>query len=97
MQLVDERAGYLPDAVMILAADLAAPSAADIAAAIALLDTSEPCTFGVERVSEVPAHSHPMRTLRVDDAGHAKQPFATGEPVRRRINRRQDLPEARRS
>ena len=42
-------------------------------------------------VSAVPAHAHPMRTLRLDDDGHAVL-FVTGEPVRRRINRRQDLP-----
>ena len=41
----------------------------------------------------MPSHSHPMRTLRLDPSDHAVL-FATGEPVRRRINRRQDLPEA---
>jgi CMP-N,N'-diacetyllegionaminic acid synthase len=47
----------------------------------------------VVSVSEVSSHAHPMRMLRVDDRGHAVL-FATGEPVRRRINRRQDLPQA---
>jgi CMP-N,N'-diacetyllegionaminic acid synthase len=41
----------------------------------------------------VPAHAHPMRTLRLDDAGRAVL-FATGQPVRQRINRRQDMPAA---
>ena len=44
-------------------------------------------------VSEVPAHHNPMRTLRVDEHGIASL-FVTGEPVRRRINRRQDMPAA---
>jgi CMP-N-acetylneuraminic acid synthetase len=34
-----------------------------------------------------------MRTLRVDANGTASL-FVTGEPVRRRINRRQDMPAA---
>jgi CMP-N-acetylneuraminic acid synthetase len=34
-----------------------------------------------------------MRTLRLDAAGHAVL-FVSGEPVRKRINRRQDLPQA---
>ena len=88
---MDERVGYRPDAVMILQPTSPLRSAADIAAAIALLEQSG--ADSVLSVSEVPVHSHPMRTLRVDAAGHATL-FATGEPVRRRINRRQDLPEA---
>ena len=58
---------------------------------MALLDTSG--ADSVLSVNEVPAHSHPMRTLRVDDEGHAVL-FVSGDPVRRRINRRQDLPPA---
>ena len=46
----------------------------------------------VVSVNEVSAHAHPMRMLRVDDNGHAVL-FATGQPVRKRINRRQDLPQ----
>jgi CMP-N-acetylneuraminic acid synthetase len=34
-----------------------------------------------------------MRTLRIDDRGVALL-FVTGEPVRRRVNRRQDMPPA---
>jgi CMP-N,N'-diacetyllegionaminic acid synthase len=36
---------------------------------------------------------NPMRMLRLDAAGRAVL-FVTGEPVRRRINRRQDMPDA---
>jgi CMP-N-acetylneuraminic acid synthetase len=36
---------------------------------------------------------NPMRMLRVDDSGRAAL-FVSGEPVRRRINRRQDMPDA---
>ena len=42
-------------------------------------------------VSAVPVHYHPLRTLRVDADGMAVL-FVTGEPVRRRDKRRQDLP-----
>ena len=91
VQWMDERVGYRPDAVMILQPTSPLRSAADIAAAIALLEQTG--ADSVLSVSEVPAHSHPMRTLRVDAAGYATL-FGTGEPVRRRINRRQDLPEA---
>jgi hypothetical protein len=66
-------------------------SAADIAAALRMLELSG--ADSVVSVSEVPAHTHPMRMLRVDDNGHAVL-FATGQPVRMRINRRQDLPKA---
>jgi CMP-N-acetylneuraminic acid synthetase len=34
-----------------------------------------------------------MRMLRVDDTGHAVL-FVTGQPIRTRINRRQDMPQA---
>jgi CMP-N,N'-diacetyllegionaminic acid synthase len=82
---------YRPDAVMVLQPTSPLRTAADIAAAIALLESSG--ADSVVSVSEVPAHSHPSRTLRVDATGNAVL-FATGEPVRKRINRRQDLPDA---
>ena len=88
---MSERVAYRPDAVMILQPTSPLRSAEDISAAIALLEKSG--ADSVLSVSEAPAHSHPMRTLRVDAAGEATL-FVTGEPVRRRINRRQDLPEA---
>ncbi len=86
-----EHAGYQPDAVMILQPTSPLRSADDITAAARLLESSG--ADSVVSVSEVSAHAHPMRMLRVDPRGHAVL-FATGEPVRRRINRRQDLPQA---
>jgi N-acylneuraminate cytidylyltransferase len=65
--------------------------AEDIRGSIALLESSG--ADSVVSVSEVPAHFNPMRTLRVDSRGLATL-FVTGEPVRRRLNRRQDMPQA---
>ena len=62
-----------------------------IAESIALLDRSD--ADSVVSVSEVPAHYNPMRTLRIDERGLASL-FVTGQPVRQRINRRQDMPAA---
>ena len=90
-QWLRDHAGYQPDAVMILQPTSPLRSADDIAAAARLLESSG--ADSVVSVSEVSAHAHPMRMLRVDDRGNAVL-FATGEPVRRRINRRQDLPQA---
>jgi CMP-N-acetylneuraminic acid synthetase len=90
-QWMRDHAGYRPDAVMILQPTSPLRSADDIAAAARLLESSG--ADSVVSVSEVSAHAHPMRMLRVDDRGQAML-FATGEPVRRRINRRQDLPQA---
>ncbi|MEO8682301.1 MAG: acylneuraminate cytidylyltransferase family protein [Vicinamibacterales bacterium] len=86
-----ERVGYKPDAVMILQPTSPLRTAADIRESIELLDRSG--ADSVLSVSEVPAHHHPMRTLRLDANGEAVL-FVTGDPVRKRINRRQDLPEA---
>lgn len=86
-----DRASYRPDAVMILQPTSPLRQASDIRAAIELLDRSG--ADSVLSVSEVPAHAHPMRALRIDDTGAAVL-FVTGEPVRHRINRRQDLPAA---
>lgn len=86
-----DRASYRPDAVMILQPTSPLRQASDIRAAIELLDRSG--ADSVLSASEVPAHAHPMRALRIDDTGAAVL-FVTGEPVRHRINRRQDLPAA---
>jgi len=88
---MQERVNYRPDAVMILQPTSPLRTAEDIAAAVALLDNSG--ADSVLSVTEVPVHSHPMRTLRLDATGHAVL-FVSGDPVRRRINRRQDLPPA---
>lgn len=86
-----ERAAYKPDAVMVLQPTSPLRQASDIRAAIALLERSG--ADSVLSATEVPAHAHPMRALRIDDTGAAVL-FVTGEPVRHRINRRQDLPAA---
>jgi CMP-N-acetylneuraminic acid synthetase len=86
-----EHEGYKPDIVLTLQPTSPLRSSADIAAALRMLELSG--ADSVVSVSEVSAHAHPMRMLRVDDNGHAVL-FATGQPVRMRINRRQDLPKA---
>jgi CMP-N-acetylneuraminic acid synthetase len=88
---MQERINYQPDAVMILQPTSPLRTAEDIAAAVALLETSG--ADSVLSVNEVPVHAHPMRTLRLDATGHAVL-FVSGDPVRARINRRQDLPPA---
>jgi CMP-N-acetylneuraminic acid synthetase len=82
---------YEPEAVMILQPTSPLRRAEDIRASIALLETSG--ADSVVSVSEVPAHYNPMRTLQIDDAGLATL-FVSGQPVRARINRRQDMPAA---
>jgi CMP-N,N'-diacetyllegionaminic acid synthase len=86
-----EHQAYRPDAVMTLQPTSPLRRPDDIRAAIELLEQSG--ADSVLSVSEVPAHAHPMRTLRLDDHDNAVL-FVNGEPVRRRINRRQDLPPA---
>lgn len=88
---LDEHAGYRPEAVMILQPTSPLRQPEDIRASIALLERSG--ADSALSVSEIPAHVHPMRTLRVDETGAAVL-FVTGGPVRQRINRRQDLPAA---
>ena len=86
-----DHAGYQPDAVMILQPTSPLRTAEDIRASIDLLERSG--ADSVLSASELPAHAHPLRALRVDDTGAATL-FVTGEGVRHRINRRQDLPAA---
>lgn len=88
---MDEHAGYRADAVMILQPTSPLRHAADIRACVELLERSG--ADSALSVSEVPSHAHPLRALRVDDTGAAVL-FVTGEAVRHRINRRQDLPAA---
>jgi CMP-N,N'-diacetyllegionaminic acid synthase len=88
---LDENQQYRPDAVMILQPTSPFRSTRHIREAIALLERSG--ADSVVSVSDVPAHFNPMRALRVDDRGMASL-FVTGQPVRFRINRRQDLPPA---
>jgi len=88
---MQERVNYRPDAVMILQPTSPLRTVDDITAAVELLERSG--ADSVLSVNEVPVHAHPMRTLRLDGAGNAVL-FVSGEPVRKRINRRQDLPQA---
>ena len=83
--------GYRPEFVMILQPTSPLRQARHLQEAVALLEQSG--ADSLVSVSAVPLHFHPLRTLRVDEAGNAVL-FVTGEPVRRRINRRQELPPA---
>jgi CMP-N,N'-diacetyllegionaminic acid synthase len=80
---------YRPDLVMILQPTSPLRRAEHLREAVALAQTSG--ADSVVGVSEVPVHYHPLRTLRVDADGTAAL-FVSGEPVRRRDQRRQDLP-----
>jgi CMP-N,N'-diacetyllegionaminic acid synthase len=86
-----DRQDYRPDAVMILQPTSPLRRPEDIRAAVDLLAARD--ADSVLSVSAISPHVHPMRMLRVaaDDTATL---FVTGEPVRRRINRRQDLPPA---
>jgi CMP-N-acetylneuraminic acid synthetase len=81
--------GYRPDLVMILQPTSPLRRAEHVREAVALAQTSG--ADSVVGVSAVPVHYHPLRTLRVDADGTATL-FVTGQPVRRRDQRRQDLP-----
>jgi CMP-N,N'-diacetyllegionaminic acid synthase len=91
VQWLIDHESYRAEAVVILQPTSPLRSSADIAAALRMLELSG--ADSVVSVSAASAHAHPMRMLRVDEAGFAKL-FVTGEPVRNRINRRQDLPKA---
>lgn len=91
VQWLRDRDAYEPDLVMILQPTSPLRTAEDIRASIDRIQTTG--ADSVVSVSEVPAHYNPMRTLRVDEGGFATL-FVTGQPVRARINRRQDMPTA---
>ena len=82
---------YEADAVMILQPTSPLRRPEDMRASLDLLERTG--ADSVVSVSAVPAHYHPLRALRVEPSGDAVL-FVTGEPVRRRINRRQDFPAA---
>ena len=86
-----EHERYEPDLVMILQPTSPLRTAGDIRASIDLIEAT--AADSVVSVSAAPVHYNPMRMLRVDDKGRATL-FVTGEPVRRRHVRRQDLPAA---
>lgn len=91
VQWMRDHANYVPDIVLTLQPTSPMRSSADIAAALRMLELSD--ADSVVSVNAVSAHAHPMRMLSVGADGMAKL-FVTGEPVRKRINRRQDLPQA---
>ena len=82
---------YEADLVMILQPTSPFRSETDIRAAIDLIAASG--ADSVVSVSPIPSHFNPMRALRVDGRGRARL-FVSGDPVRARINRRQDMPAA---
>ena len=86
-----DREGYRCDAVMILQPTSPFRTPDDISNAVRLLESSG--ADSVVGVSAVPPHFNPMRILAADDGGMATL-FVSGEPVRRRPVRRQDLPKA---
>jgi len=83
--------GYRPEAVMILQPTSPLRQPHQIREAVALLESSG--ADSVISVGRVPDHCHPMRTVSIGASGDASL-FVTGEPIRRRINRRQDMPPA---
>ena len=86
---LEEHDGYHADYTMILQPTSPMRQPRHVREAVDLIVTTG--ADSVVSVSDVPADYHPMRTLRVDASGGATL-FVTGEPIRRRINRRQDLP-----
>jgi CMP-N-acetylneuraminic acid synthetase len=86
-----EHEHYEPDAVMILQPTSPLRQPAHIRESIGLLERSG--ADSVVSVSAIPDHYHPMRTVAIDGDGMASL-FVTGQPLRRRINRRQDMPPA---
>jgi CMP-N,N'-diacetyllegionaminic acid synthase len=84
-----DRENYHCDAVMTLQPTSPFRTPDDIRNAVQLLESSG--ADSVVGVSAVPTHFNPMRILAADEDGVATL-FVSGEPVRRRPVRRQDLP-----
>jgi CMP-N-acetylneuraminic acid synthetase len=82
---------YHPDLVMILQPTSPLRQPHHIREAVDLIGRTG--ATSVVGVSAAPVHYHPSRMLRVDESGNATL-FVTGEPVRKRLKRRQDLPPA---
>jgi len=88
---LQEQQGYLADVVVTLQPTSPLRSAIDISGALRMLELSG--ADSVVSVTEVSPHAHPMRMLRLDAQGLATL-FVTGDPVRKRINHRQEMPRA---
>lgn len=91
VQWMRDAQNYVPDIVLTLQPTSPLRSSADIAAALRMLELSG--ADSVVSVNAVSPHMNPMRMLRVGADGMATL-FVTGDPVKKRINRRQDMPEA---
>jgi len=91
VQWLRDHGNYHADVVVILQPTSPLRSAIDISGALRMLELSG--ADSVVSVTAVSAHAHPLRMLRLDERGEATL-FVTGAPVRQRVNRRQDLPDA---
>ena len=88
---LEEHDAYRPEFVMILQPTSPLRQPEHIGESLQLIRSSG--ADSVVSVTAVPTHVHPLRTLRIDHSGAATL-FVTGEPVRNRINRRQEMPDA---
>ncbi len=86
-----EHENYAPDYVMILQPTSPLRQPWHIKEAFELLLKKE--ADSVVSFSEIPGHDNPMWAVKVDDEGIAKL-FVSGEPLYKRIPRRQDLPKS---
>jgi CMP-N,N'-diacetyllegionaminic acid synthase len=86
---LDQQQGYRPDLVMILQPTTPFRRPRDIRAAVKQL--GERGADSVMSVVPVDAHNHPMLMFNLDARGGLRL-LLTGEPVYRRVQRRQDLP-----
>lgn len=83
-----EKQGYVPDAVMLLQPTAPFRRPADIKGAIDVLKESG--ADSVVSVVEIPGHFSPYWAVIENEEGRAE--LFIGEPIRKRINRRQDFP-----
>jgi CMP-N,N'-diacetyllegionaminic acid synthase len=86
-----EHQGYRPDLVMILQPTAPFRRPRDIRAAVSLL--VERRADSVMSVVPVDPHWHPLLAFQLDERGGLRL-YVSGEPVYRRVQRRQDLPPA---
>lgn len=88
---LEDQEQYRPDWVMVLMPTSPLRQPRHIAESLELAMASG--ADSVVSVDEMPAHYNPLRALTVDGRGRARL-FVGDLPVRRRPNRRQDLPKA---
>lgn len=86
-----DKENYWPDYVMILQPTSPLRQPFHIKGAVDIIvETKADSVLGV---MEIPGHFNPMWAIKIDDQGFAKL-FVTGEPIRKRVLRRQELPGA---